>query len=230
MVAFRFENDNFIGGKAPQTANDNNQCDDPRFRKLLPPEQWAALPAAVRARFSKTIQPGHCVLYSGYIARSAFNRWGRALAALLKIIGAPLPLDSDNAELPAIVTVTEDKNGSGQFWTRQYGRREGFPQVIHSSKRFAGPTGLEEYIGYGIGMTLKVSVEDEVLLFKNDRYFSGLFGRRIYLPRFLAPGELTVSHADHGDGWFEFGLNLTHKLFGELLDQRVMFLDEGKHR
>ncbi len=38
--------------------------------------------------------------------------------------------------------MTEDGASGGQFWTRMYGRLRGLRQVIHSSERFAGPTGL----------------------------------------------------------------------------------------
>ena len=74
----------------------------------------------------------------------------------MRLIGGPLPIDRASVHVPSVVTVTEDKASGGQIWTRIYGRRKGFPQVVHSSKRFAGPTGLEEYVGYGVGMTLTV--------------------------------------------------------------------------
>ena len=230
MVEFKFEHQDF---KCPEALNDralnDNSLGDIRFRKLLGPKQWSALPAAVRTRFSKRVKGGESTIYKGYVVKTEMNHAGRIFANALRMIGAPLPLDRHNAEAPAIVTVTEDADYKGQFWSRQYGpgkkKGHGFPQIIQSSKQFSGPTGLEEYIGYGIGMTLRLAVEDETLAFYSDRYFLRAMGKRLLLPKWLSHLALRVGHADHGDGWFEFSLELEHPWFGTLMDQRVMFRD-----
>ena len=122
-----------------------------------------------------------------------------------------------------IVTVTEDAASGGQIWTRIYARRNGFPQVIHSAKRFAGPTGLEEYVGYGVGMALRISVEHEALVFRSAGYFLQLGPLRLPLPRWLTPGALTVTHADLGGGTFRFTLEIVHPRFGLLIRQSAVF-------
>jgi len=198
---------------------------DERFAKLVGRHAWQQLRPAIRKRFGKRLKGGVSVAYQGKVVSMHMNWAGRILAHASRMIGAPLPYDLSSVDQPAVVTVTEDIAGSGQFWIRQYGRKAGFPQVIHSSKRFAGPTGLEEYIGYGIGMALKVNAEGQDLLFKSDHYFAQVFGRRIRLPRILSPGALVIGHHDLGDGQFRFSLDLHHRLFGQMIYQDAIFID-----
>jgi hypothetical protein len=175
---------------------------DSRFRKLLGDKQWNQLPAAIRDRFGKRVKGGASVAYQGQVIGMRMNWAGRALAQAARLIGAPLPYDMSCVGQPAVVVVTEDIAGNGQFWIRQYGRAAGFPHIVHSSKRFAGPSGLEEYIGCGIGMALKVAVEDNALMFKSQHYFVYLGQHRIRLPRILSPGHLVIGHHDLGEGKF----------------------------
>ena len=196
--------------------------EDIRFRTLAGVQAWSRLPAAVRARFERHIGPGATILYAGEVVECRMSRCGRLLCQLVRLVGAPLPLSSDTF-VPAAVSVTEDAASGGQFWTRVYGRRRGFPQVIHSSKRFAGPTGLEEYIGGGVGIALRLEVEDGALHFLSDHYFLKLGPARLRLPRWLSPGRMRVSHIDCGHGSFAFVLSLVHPLLGELVRQTAMF-------
>lgn len=205
------------------------QSGDPvdfRFRRLIGEEGWAELPEAVRARFGKRIGPGRTIVYAGETIECRMSRAGWLLAQIGRLIGAPLPVSRDVFQ-PASVSVTEDAAHGGQFWTRIYGRARRFPQVIHSSKRFAGPTGLEEYVGCGVGVTLRVLVEGGALHFVSDRYFLEVGRLRLQLPRWLAPGSLRVSHIDCGDGWFAFMLILTHSWGGELIRQSAMFRERS---
>jgi hypothetical protein len=195
---------------------------DLRFRSLLGRAAWSSLPNSVQERFSKRPVGGTAVIYEGEIIESRMSRAGWLLARLCLAIGGPLPLHSDTG-VPAVVTITEDAATGGQFWTRVYGRARGFPQVIHSVKRFSGPTGLEEYLGYGFGIALTVTADASALHFHADHYFLSMGRLRWRLPRFLAPGALMISHVDHTDGWFAFILALRHPLFGELMHQTGMF-------
>ena len=216
---------------------------DLRFRALMSEADWDALPLSIRRRFSKRLAGGNTAVYVGETLTNEMSRAGWLLAQAARLIGGPLPVVRD-ARFPSVVTVTEDVATQGQHWTRLYARRNGFPQIIHSSKRFAGPTGLEEYVGYGIGMALTISVEPAhvpekwapvfrkghaptqggyALIFRAAHYFLQLGRWRLRLPAWLTPGALSVIHAELGDGRFLFQLDITHPRLGRLIRQTAAF-------
>ena len=207
----------------PSTAAPHQKLlDDHRFRALLPAQDWGRLPVAIWRRFSKRLMEGATMIYAGEVEEAAFSRAGWWIAQAARLIGGPLPTRAATG-VPIIVAVTEDAASGGQIWTRICARRNGFPQVIHSVKRFAGPTGLEEYVGFGVCMALKVAVAHDVLVFSSTGY-AVQFGRlRLTLPDWLTPGDLAVTHSDLGAGVFRFTLEITHPRFGWLLRQSAVF-------
>jgi len=197
---------------------------DLRFRALLGGGAWDTLPAEVQRRFSKRLSGAAAALYRGYVVEMHMSRAGWLLAQFCRLFGAPLPLNPTSGH-GAVVSVSEDSRSSGQCWTRVYARPGRFPQVIHSAKRFAGPTGLEEYLGRGLGMALRVEPLSDGIAFISDHYFLQ-FGRiRLRLPHFLAPGVTRVTHRQVAGATFLFGLELAHRLTGVLLHQEILFDD-----
>jgi hypothetical protein len=200
---------------------------DLRFRDLVGAAAWAELPPAVRRRFSKRFKNGEAILYNGHVIETQLSRAGRFLSVLAHAIGSPLPGPNGNAGAAA-VTVIQDAASGHQNWTRTYERAGQFPQVVHSMKRFAGPTGLEEYVGAGIGMSLVLSVEAGALVFRSGHYFFELGRFRAKLPRLLSPGVMEIIHRDEPvycglANAFSFRLTLTHPVFGCLVHQLAYF-------
>ena len=150
---------------------------DLRFRTLLGETAWAALPAATRTRFGKRIADCRAIIFAGEIIECRMSRAGRLLAqagAADRRRRCRCRATSTSRHWSASPRI---RRCGGQFWTRIYGRRRGFPQVIHSSKRFCGPTGLEEYVGRGFGIALRTEVADGALHFVSDHYFLSALGR-----------------------------------------------------
>jgi hypothetical protein len=196
--------------------------DDRRFHNLLPDEEWGRLPLAIWRRFSKRFADGETVVYVGTVEEASFSRAGWWLAQLARVIGGPLPTGAETG-VPMVVTVTEDATSGRQIWTRICARSNGFPQVIHSAKRFAGPTGLEEYVGYGVSMALRIFVEHETLVFRSVGYSFRIGPFRLPLPTRFTPGDLTVTHSDLGGGTFRFTLEIVHPRLGMLIRQSAKF-------
>ena len=197
---------------------------DLRFRSLIGDADWHSLPVAIRRRFSKRVAAGDSAVYAGTITQTRMCRIGWLLAQAARLIGGPLPLYCER-DVASVVTVTEDGARGGQVWTRLYARRRGFPQMIHSAKRFAGRTGLEEHVGRGIGMALRVAVTNGALEFHSAGYFIQLFGHRFALPEWATPGALVVTHTEIGPGRFRFKLAITHPHFGVLIEQVAEYQD-----
>jgi hypothetical protein len=222
------EERNFFSPASPARPETIPVPGDLRFRTLLGEAGWNELSPAVRRRFSKRLEGGATAIYVGTVTALRMSLAGWALAQAARLIGGPLPV-SRATGLPSIVSVTEDQASGGQVWTRLYVRRRGFPQIIHSCKRFAGPTGLEEHLGAGFAMTLRVAVERGAIVFRSAGYFWHLGRLRLELPRLFWPGQLTVTHREigtireNGEARFAFALDLVHPRLGALLHQSVAF-------
>ncbi len=209
--------------RSPASApSPHSEIGDLRFRHLLSDAAWAELPPPIRRRFSKRVADGGTAIYVGEILETRMSTAGWLLAQASRLIGGPLPTRTD-CRVPTVVTLTEDMATGGQMWTRIYTRRRSFPQVIHSSKNFCGPTGLEEYIGCGVSMALTVTVEQRSLVFRSAGYLLCIGARRLRLPRWLTPGQLTVKHIDLDGEQFMFSLSVVHPWAGGLIEQTVVF-------
>lgn len=209
----------------PERGTSANEISDDRFARLLPADDWLSLPEAVQRRFGYKAGPGQSVLYRGVTTDLSHTLPGLILAHAARLIGAPLPTNRKSEKYPAMVAITDVPDTSGQIWTRLYSRGAIFPQAINSMKRFSGPTGLEEHVGGGVSMSLKLSVKGGALFFSSVDYFLTLFGMRIKLPAMLAPGRMVIGHHDMGDGAFAFTLTLTHGFFGSMISQTTIFHD-----
>lgn len=197
---------------------------DARFRALLRREDWERLPPEVQARFSKRLSGAQSALYRGLVVEMHRSKLGALLVQACRLFGAPLPL-SREAGGAATVSVCEDRASGGQCWTRIYSRDGRFPQVIHSAKRFAGPTGLEEYLGRGLGMALRLEPLSDGLAFVSDHYFLQILGRRVRLPRWMSPGTACITHRQVAGRTFLFELVVEHPWAGRLIHQQILFDD-----
>ena len=210
-----------LPGRRPGAAPDEV---DHRFRDLLGDAAWASLPLAVRRRFARRLSSGGKRIFHGTVTSTRLSRAGRLIARLARIVGSPLP-DQDGATGPATVLVTESPGLGGQIWTRTYSRPGRFPQTINSVKRFSGPTGIEESLGYGLVMRLHLEVEQGALVFASSGYDLEVGGMRLSLPHWLTPGTCTITHRADGPERFTFTLRLEHPWLGLLALQVAEFVE-----
>jgi hypothetical protein len=191
------------------------------LRRLLPDAHWQSLPAGTRRRFGAAFRPHATCCYVGEVTDAHLSTLGWLLAQACRLIGSPLPLFATPG--PAAVTVTDHQGNGGQVWARCYHRRRGFAQCVQSVKRFGGPTGLEEYLGWGLTMPLTLETRAGALIFRNAGYQVVIGTLRMSLPRFLHPGQLTVTHRELAGQAFTFEMTLEHPLFGVLIHQQACF-------
>jgi hypothetical protein len=178
----------------------------------------------VRRRFERRLAPGESAIFVGEVAETRCTPVGWLWAQLARLAGAPLPLKV-LAHTAAVVVVTADAVGDAQLWTRIYHEPGRLPQVIRSIKSFTGPTGLEERVGAGIAMSLRVSEEQRALVFRSSCY-RWRWGRwSVRIPAALTPGDIVVHHREERAGRFSFTLSVVHPWFGCILHQVAFFRD-----
>ena len=193
------------------------------FRGLVDDEAWLRLPAAVRRRFG---EPGRVDVFVGEVVSCRLTRFARAFDALSRRLGAPLPaLDEPGA---AVVVSVVDDGAGGQFWTRVFHARRGFPRVIQSHMRFDRER-LEERLGIGLIMSIDLETDARGLHFVSAGYALAVGRWRLPVPAWFGPGAMRLDHAHVDERRFDVTITLTHPWWGEILRQTCAFEDHASN-
>jgi len=193
------------------------------LRRVLGAAAWQQLPAAVRERFTESVET---VTYAGgyEVVRAALL--GRLFGWLGLLVGMPVtPRTGTHVAARVVVRPGAD----GTHWDREYQWLDGTTHLVRSTKVVGEDGSLVERLPARLCMPLHTYVEGAVLHFVSLGYYFDLrfgdlgFGLRLWLPRFLTPGVTHVEHIDLGHGWFRFTMTVTHPLFGEMFFQTGRF-------
>jgi len=188
---------------------------DDTYQKLLGIKAWSKLKPEIRKRFSMKPGSQQTIHYRGWI-HVRRNIAGFLFACFCKIIGGPLVIQQDRS-VPIEVELQAEANG-GVSWIRNYHFNRGSSQV-KSSKRLNTQGELEEHIGCGLSMRLKVFERDGNLYFLSEDY-RWRIGRFCFtVPTLLTPGVTLVSHEQIAGNRFRFSLSVNHRYFGEVFHQ-----------
>jgi hypothetical protein len=148
--------------------------------------------------------------------------FGALFAQCCRLIGTPLtPYAGDNALVDVALRV--DPTG-GVEWRRHYQFSWRRWALVSSTKRLNDDGVLEEHVGRGFSMQLKVFEQDGNLHFVSEDYLWRLGRLRIRLPALLTPGVTHVIHEQISGQRFRFVLKVTHPWLGETFYQEGEFV------
>ncbi len=181
--------------------------------------QWDALPATIRTRFAA--DPPEATCYLGTMTEVNCSRFGWIMAQAARCFGAPLiPYRGRDVRIEVMVTAP----GNGDVIKRRIyffpGRK---PIKVQSSMRISPQGRFQECVNGGIGMEMRIFVEDDALHFVSERYYFSVAGRQWPIPSLFTPGRSHVMHRDAADGQFQVRIEMLHPLFGRTFLQDGLF-------
>lgn len=194
------------------------------FRRILG-DEWLKLHPDIQERFAKNPELGKPLHYHGELSELSCSRFGKFLGFMTMplIKGALIPFNDQN--FPVDIEVYSKKDCPFIFKQRIYRLNGRKPIQFTSYMRESEKGEVLEYVGKGLGMKLKLHVQDGNLHFTSDGYFWDVFGLRIALPGVLTPGKTFLCHRNDNPSQFNIRIEIKHCLLGRTFAQVGVFHD-----
>lgn len=190
------------------------------YQSLMSQSDWQKLHPSIQKRFSIGYQ--EAVTYCGVMSEVSASLAGLIFANVCRLIGTPLaPYRGKNVAMKVNVYPKPELNG--MVWQRLYYFNNRPVSEISSTKCVQRDGSLAEMVGFGFGMSLKVSQHKGAIRFKSGHYFVNIFNRKIKIPSLLTPGVTEVTQTAIDQQRFEFKLEVNHPWLGQVFKQVGIF-------
>ncbi len=177
-------------------------------------ESWEKLDDIVKRHYEMT--PGES---SGIVVRGVMDEvYHSALAKLFLIpgrfFGALVPYRGRN--IPTEVhNWTTDKNSRAMFWHRTLHFPNRPPLIFASRMEHVRNNEIIEYVRYGLGIRMQMSVDAGALVFKSKSYVWRIGGISIPIPTWVILGDAEIIEKAAANDRFYIHFEMNHPLLGK---------------
>lgn len=189
----------------------------PVFQQVLGPA-WEQLGDVVRRHYTMAPFSDDNVCVRGVMSEVWHAPWAALLMPFGRLFGALVPHTGSN--VPIDVHYRCRPGNAHLYWNRVFHFAGQPPFHFRSHMEHDARRGSEvvEYVRFGIGMRLAVSVEEGALVFRDLGYVWRIAGLRMALPLGLLLGTAYVEERPdpHDPDHFTMRMRLRHRWFGDV--------------
>lgn len=146
---------------------------------------------------------------------------GRLFGALIAYRGTDIPATVRNW--------TTEADKQAMFWHRRFRFPHGREAIFASRMVYAGGDEIVEYVRFGLGIRMQLSVDAGALVYRSRGYQWDLGKLKLRFPDWLLLGAGEIREAGLSDAGFEMAFEMRHPLFGRSFSYAGRFeLDQGE--
>ncbi|WP_260295678.1 DUF4166 domain-containing protein [Sedimenticola hydrogenitrophicus] len=190
--------------------------------------QWENLHEIVQRHYAITpgessrmvIRGNMSEVYHSHIAK-LFLLPGRLFGALVPYKGRNIPTEVRNW------TTAQDQRA--MFWHRTLRFPGRSPVIFQSRMEHRRHDEIIEFVKFGMGIRMRISVEDSALIFRSIGYVWKIGGAALLIPNWLILGDAEIIEKGLSESEFFIDFNIIHPLFGKTFSYTGIFsiIEEG---
>jgi hypothetical protein len=181
--------------------------------KMALGEKWDYLDDIVKRHYEMAPGTASNVTIHGRMDQVFHSNIAKLFLLPGRIFGALVPYRGEN--IPTEVrNWTRGDNVKAMFWYRKL-QFPGKPQTEFKSRmEYAGGDEIIEFVKYGLGIRMRMSVNDGALVFTSTGYVWDMGWARVPIPTWAILGDAQIIEKGISEYDFYIDFNMVHPLFG----------------
>jgi len=190
--------------------------------KLALGEDWYQLDPVVRRHYDLTPGNEAVMTLQGMMYEVDHSFIAKLFLIPGRFFGALVPYKGKKIQT-TVRNWTISENSKAMFWCRTFSFPGDRIYRFYSRMEYVGGNEIIEYVRYGLGIRMKLSVKDGCLVYKSSVYQWDLWGQNTSFPTWLILGAGEIVESGRTENEFEMNFKMKHPLFGKTFSYSGVF-------
>jgi Domain of unknown function (DUF4166) len=176
-------------------------------------DKWRHLPPVIQRHYQLQEDHQTAILVTGTMYVN-YPRFVWPMLFFTRLMGGLIDMKGNNMSACVEKWIKADKPDT-LFWKRTIHADNGKSTVFASRMEYQQANELIEFVGFGFGLYLKLTVENKLLVYRSNGHLWQIGKLRIPIPDVMFLGHATIIETAVSENQFELDFRIIHPLLGE---------------